>query len=120
MWPASINVARTPGASSSGASYPGCPAEIVEAVQCVYFRVQGGNVLLAVTTSGVMASVVPCVLFLQMAGIQHDQPCQFPRCGTGDDFAFEAFFHEERHAAAVVKVCMGEQQEVDGEREPSH
>ena len=48
-----------------------------------------------------------------MAGIQHHQPCQLPRCGSGDDLAAETAFHEEGQAAAVVEVRMGEQQEVD-------
>jgi hypothetical protein len=48
-----------------------------------------------------------------MTGIQHHQPCQFTRCGGGDDLAPETSFHEEGEAAAVVEVRMSEQQEVD-------
>jgi hypothetical protein len=48
-----------------------------------------------------------------MAGIQQHQACQLARCGGGDDLAPEAPFHEEREAAAVVEVRMGEEEEID-------
>jgi hypothetical protein len=56
------------------------------------------------------------LLFLQMRRIEQDDAGQFLGCRGRDDFTFESALDQERQAAAMVQMCVGQQDVVDGGR----
>ena len=68
----------------------------------------------AVSVARTAPGMIPGFFFLEMCGVEHHQPGKLAGGRRRDDFSPESAFTEQGNSPAMVKMRMGQQQEVYG------
>jgi len=88
--------------------------ETTETVQRIEGRIERfGPAGLTPAATPCTALLVAGLLFLEPRRVEQHQPCQVDRRRSRNDFSAETPFDQQRNAAAMVEVSMGEQQVID-------